>query len=69
MQSRESQRAKIEITVLNMNVTYYLILLTLPNAQNVKIVITHQSYRDVLTTVMERKILEIFESYWTAEII
>ena len=37
----------IEITLLHVNVTCYLIFKTLKNAQNLKIVITHQSYKAV----------------------
>ena len=58
---------KIEITVLNVNVTYYLFFLTLQNAQNIKLVITHQSYRVVLIPVSEGQGLKFFELYWTAE--
>ena len=35
---------KIKVTVINMNVTYYPIFKTLQNSQNIKLVITHQSY-------------------------
>ena len=41
------QTNDIEIIVLNMNVTYHLIFLAPQNAQKIKIVITHQSYRAV----------------------
>ena len=51
---------KIEITVLNVNVTYYLFFLTPQNAQNLKLVITHQTYRAVLTTVKEGESLKTF---------
>ena len=35
---------KIEITVLKVDVTHYINVLTLKNTQNLKLVITHQSY-------------------------
>ena len=43
----------IGITALNVNVMYHLIFKTLQSAQNVKLVISRQSYRDILTTVVE----------------
>ena len=46
---------------------YYSIFKTLQNVQNIKLVITRQSYRDAWTPVAEGPILKTFESYCTVE--
>ena len=47
-----------------MNVTYYLVFQR--NAQNIEIVITHQSYKVVLITVAEEHSSKTCESYCIA---
>ena len=37
------------------------------NAQNIKLVITHQSYSSVWTPIAEGQLLKAFESYWRVE--
>ena len=44
-----------------MNLTYYLIFETLQHAQNIKLVINHQSYKAVWTPVSEGKSLKAIE--------